>query len=158
MSAFFNFAINLLHFIAYFMLWISGTDSPQAVRKLMSLSEPGKTRQRRAKHSVSSLHSMNSPPASPPPINAKKVKGHERSQSDCSVTPPVCLSAESSSVTSLQSRIKNANHILTKGKFHKRRFQAVIVNFCRFDDDCGQFGRSRITAILLIMVNFDNFS
>jgi len=92
-----------------------GTDSPQAVRKLMSLSEPGKTRQRRAKHSVSSLHSMNSPPASPPPINAKKVKGHERSQSDCSVTPPVCLSAESSSVTSLQSRIKNANHILTKG-------------------------------------------
>merc|ERR1711953_338692 len=92
-----------------------GTDSPQAVRKLMSLSEPGKTRQRRAKHSVSSLHSMNSPPASPPPVNAKKVKGHERSQSDCSVTPPVSLSAESSSVTSLQSRIKNANHILTKG-------------------------------------------
>ena len=84
----------------------------------MSLSEPGKTRQRRARHSVSSLHSMNSPPASPPPVNAKKVKGHERSQSDCSVTPPVSLSAESSSVTSLQSRIKNANHILIKGNFH----------------------------------------
>merc|ERR1719510_133427 len=86
-----------------------GTDSPQAVRKLMSLSEPGKTRQRRAKHSVSSLHSINSPPGSPPPTNAKKVKGHERSQSDCSVAQPVSLSAESSSVTSLPAR-KHANH------------------------------------------------
>ena len=109
-----------------------GTDSPQAVRKLMALSEPGKTRQRRAKHSVSSLHSMNSsPPASPPPVNAKKVKGHERSQSDCSVTPPVSLSAESSSVTSLQSRIKNANHILTKGNFFKDFSREVIFVFPR---------------------------
>lgn len=88
-----------------------GTDSPQAVRKLMSLSEPGKTRQRRAKHSVSSLHSINSPPGSPgPPTNAKKVKGHERSQSDCSVAQPVSLSAESSSVTSLPARKHLHNH------------------------------------------------
>ena len=81
-----------------FILVFSGTDSPQAVRKLMSLSEPGKTRQRRAKASVSSLHSISSPPGSPP-LTKKVAKGHERSQSDCSVAQPVSLSAESSSVT-----------------------------------------------------------
>jgi len=93
-----------------------GTASPQAVRKLMSLSEPGKTRQRRAKHSVSSLHSINSPPGSPPPTNAKKVKGHERSQSDCSVTQPVSLSAESSSVTSLPARKHLLSHAIGGAK------------------------------------------
>ena len=71
-----------------------GTDSPQAMRKLMSLSEPGKvTRQRRAKHSVSSLHSMNSnssPPASPP-TNPKKVKGHERFVYFFALTLSSCL-------------------------------------------------------------------
>ena len=102
--AFCNCLFNLLLFC------FQGTDSPQAVRKLMSLSEPGRTRQRRAKHSVSSLHSINSPPGSPPPTNAKKVKGHERSQSDCSVTQPVSLSAESSSVTSLPARKHHMHH------------------------------------------------
>ena len=96
----------------------TGTDSPQAVRKLMSLSEPGKTRQRirGAKHSVSSLHSINSPPGSPP-THPKKVKGHERSQSDSTSggnAQPVSLSAESSSVTSVPAR--KQSHNLT-GKF-----------------------------------------
>jgi hypothetical protein len=59
--------------------------------------------QRRAKHSVSSLHSISSSPPGSPTTNAKKAsnKGHERSQSDCSAAQPVSLSAESSSVTSL---------------------------------------------------------
>ena len=104
---------SVLFDIMSFLLF-TGTASPQAVRKLMSLSEPGKTRQRRAKHSVSSLHSINSPPGSPPPTNAKKVKGHERSQSDCSVTQPVSLSAESSSVTSLPARKHLLSHAIGK--------------------------------------------
>jgi len=96
-----------------------GTASPQAVRKLMSLSEPGKARQRRNLKSVSSLHSNNSPPGSPPPSNAKKVKGHERSQSDCSVTQPVSLTAESSSVTSLPARKHLMNHAIGGAKSKK---------------------------------------
>ena len=87
----------------------------------MSLSEPGKTRQRirGGKHSVSSLHSINSPPGSPP-THPKKVKGHERSQSDCSVAQPVSLSAESSSVTSVPAR--KQSHNLT-GKFSKKKYK-----------------------------------
>ena len=77
----------------------------------MSLSEPGKRVQRRAKHSVSSLHSINSSPPGSPPTNPKKVKGHERSQSDCSVAQqPVSLSAESSSVTSVPAKKHSHNH------------------------------------------------
>jgi len=130
-----------------------GTDSPQAMRKLMSLSEPGKvTRQRRAKHSVSSLHSMNSnssPPASPP-TNPKKVKGHERSQSDSTVAQPVSLSAESSSVTSVpaprkhsnnqtggaKSKIQNQNHKIRLARTISR--EPEVKESSVDDDDDGQ--------------------
>ena len=80
----------------YFQLF-SGTDSPKAVRKLMSLSEPGKTRRRhQPKHSVSSLHTNPSPPPSP---KGPRKSGHERSVSE--TAPAVSLSAESSSVAAL---------------------------------------------------------
>ena len=59
---FFTFVLFTFCLCFVFCFCLLGTASPQAVRKLMSLSEPGKTRQRRAKHSVSSLHSINSPP------------------------------------------------------------------------------------------------
>lgn len=79
-----------------------GTDSPQAVRKLMSLSEPGKTRRHQPKHSVSSLHTNPSPGNSPKA--PRKTSGHERSASDSA--PPVSLSAESSSVATLSTARK----------------------------------------------------
>ena len=120
-----SFCFCFVYIISF--LLFTGTASPQAVRKLMSLSEPGKTRQRRAKHSVSSLHSINSPPGSPPPTNAKKVKGHERSQSDCSVTQPVSLSAESSSVTSLPARKHLLSHAIGKSfKSYFDGWQAIV--------------------------------
>ena len=72
-----------------------GTDSPKAVRKLMALSEPGKTRRHQPKHSVSSLHTNPSPTTSPKLLR----KGHERSASETAA--PVSLSAESSSVAAL---------------------------------------------------------
>ena len=92
------FLQNLWHNLIY--LLFLGTDSPKAVRKLMSLSEPGKTRRHQPKHSVSSLHTNPSPPTSPKG-HRKAGTGHERSVSE--TAPPVSLSAESSSVAALTS-------------------------------------------------------
>nr|XP_018902577.1 PREDICTED: rap guanine nucleotide exchange factor 2 isoform X3 [Bemisia tabaci] len=86
-----------------------GSASPQAVRKLLSLSETGKTRPHQPRH----------PPPSPSPGAPRRITGvgvntHERSHSDTSggvlphFHPPpllssVDLNAESSSVTSLSN-------------------------------------------------------
>ena len=86
-----------------------GTDSPKAVRKLMALSEPGKTRRHQPKHSVSSLHTNPSPTASPKSLR----KGHERSASETAA--PVSLSAESSSVATLTTIRKGGSS--TTGEF-----------------------------------------
>lgn len=79
-----------------------GTASPQAVRKLLALSEPAKTRP----------HQPRPPPSGPSPCTQRRDGGpmpgiccprtaHERSHSDTPTPLPVDLSAESSSVTSL---------------------------------------------------------
>ncbi|KAI5702604.1 hypothetical protein M8J75_002002 [Diaphorina citri] len=86
-----------------------GSASPQAVRKLLSLSEPGKTRLHQPRHQTSpspGAHRRPPPPARLPP-------SHERCHSDqgglysSAVTAPllssVDLNAESSSVTSLSN-------------------------------------------------------
>ena len=120
----------------------SGADSPKAMKKLMALSEPGKTRPR--KHgplassnqaskrtlSVSSLQSTNSNSShhsaskfhtSKPHIltgtnrvaDSNNAKGHERSKSDVTA---IKLSAESSSVTSLSSLKKGDHYNCKLGK------------------------------------------
>ncbi len=103
-------------------MYPSGTDSPQAVRKLMSLSEPGKTRPARAnKYSTSSLHSPpNSPGGSSRRQQLKQNKQdqqqqqqqqqqqRERSNSDAAAAGKISLTAESSSVTSLPALRKTA--------------------------------------------------
>lgn len=79
-----------------------GAASPQAVRKLLALSEPAKTRP----------HQPRPPPSGPSPCTHRRDGGpgvgiccprtaHERSHSDTPTPLPVDLSAESSSVTSL---------------------------------------------------------
>lgn len=78
-----------------------GTASPQAVRKLLALSEPAKTRP----------HQPRAPPPGPSPCSHRRDgpgpgaccprSAHERSHSDTPTPLPVDLSAESSSVTSL---------------------------------------------------------
>ncbi|KAI5643072.1 rasGEF domain-containing protein [Phthorimaea operculella] len=79
-----------------------GTASPQAVRKLLALSEPAKTRP----------HQPRPPPSGPSPCSHRRDgpggagiccprTAHERSHSDTPTPLPVDLSAESSSVTSL---------------------------------------------------------
>ncbi|XP_072929869.1 rap guanine nucleotide exchange factor 2 [Epargyreus clarus] len=78
-----------------------GAASPQAVRKLLALSEPAKTRP----------HQPRPPPSGPSPCSHRRDgpgpgiccsrAAHERSHSDTPTPMPVDLSAESSSVTSL---------------------------------------------------------
>lgn len=78
-----------------------GAASPQAVRKLLALSEPAKTRP----------HQPRPPPSGPSPCTHRRDPAmpgmccprtaHERSHSDTPTPLPVDLSAESSSVTSL---------------------------------------------------------
>lgn len=109
-----------------------GADSPKAVKKLMALSEPGKTRPRKpgplassnhaskrtssvsslqSTHSNSSLHASAKSHLSKPHLlsgtsrvgDSNNAKSHERSKSDVTA---IKLSAESSSVTSLTS-LKN---------------------------------------------------
>lgn len=104
-----------------------GSASPQAVRKLLSLSETGKTRPHQPRH----------PPPSPSPGAPRRITGvgvntHERSHSDTSggvlphFHPPpllssVDLNAESSSVTSLSNL--PLRKTLTSGTMH-----AYVIN------------------------------
>jgi hypothetical protein len=112
-----------------------GADSPKAVKKLMALSEPGKTRQRKpgplassnpaskrtssvsslqSTNSNSSLHASSKSHLSRPHLlsgtsrvaDSNNAKSHERSKSDVTA---IKLSAESSSVTSLTSLKKGEN-------------------------------------------------
>ncbi|XP_068904541.1 rap guanine nucleotide exchange factor 6 isoform X9 [Tenebrio molitor] len=99
-----------------------GSASPQAVRKLLALSEPNKTRPHQPRQLPS--HGMNASQASPAVRRAPSATGsyssygshsssssgaggramHERSHSDTPTPlPSVALSAESSSVTSLSN-------------------------------------------------------
>ncbi|XP_023310109.1 rap guanine nucleotide exchange factor 6 isoform X3 [Anoplophora glabripennis] len=99
-----------------------GSASPQAVRKLLALSEPGKTRPHQPRAPPG--HSINANQASPAVRRAPSATGsyssygshsssssgaggramHERSHSDTPTPlPSVALSAESSSVTSLSN-------------------------------------------------------
>ncbi|KAK0078780.1 hypothetical protein PV325_002109, partial [Microctonus aethiopoides] len=91
-----------------------GAASPQAVRKMLALSDPHKTRPYQPKHCPPlpvpglALHSsgLESSPGAPRRVGSgSRVPMHERSHSDTpsSLPPPVDLSAESSSVTSLSN-------------------------------------------------------
>merc|ERR1719481_1795675 len=99
-----------------------GAESPQAVRKLMALAEPGKARPRKLTSSVSSKSSLqsNTSPVTSPAMNTRRRAAavaaaaaavqqqhsgsghHGRSKSEIAV--PVSLSAESSSVSAAPSQ------------------------------------------------------
>ncbi|OXU27302.1 hypothetical protein TSAR_016056 [Trichomalopsis sarcophagae] len=93
-----------------------GAASPQAVRKMLALSDPHKTRPYQPKHCAAplpvpglALHSsaLEQSPGAPRRVGSgsNRVPMHERSHSDTpsGLPPPVDLSAESSSVTSLSN-------------------------------------------------------
>lgn len=104
-----------------------GAASPQAVRKMLALSDPHKTRPYQPKHCPPplpvpglALHSSGLEPSPGAPRrvgSGSRVPMHERSHSDtpASLPPPVDLSAESSSVTSL-SNLQPLRKTLTSGK------------------------------------------
>lgn len=104
-----------------------GAASPQAVRKMLALSDPHKTRPYQPKHCPPplpvpglALHSSGLEPSPGAPRrvgSGSRVPMHERSHSDTpsSLPPPVDLSAESSSVTSL-SNLQPLRKTLTSGK------------------------------------------
>lgn len=97
---------------------LTGSASPQAVRKLLSLSETSKTRPHQPRHPPHPHPSPSPSPSSPRRVGGGRGHSHERSHSD---TPPlphyhpdhvpthppllssVDLNAESSSVTSLSN-------------------------------------------------------
>ncbi|XP_020287053.1 rap guanine nucleotide exchange factor 2-like isoform X4 [Pseudomyrmex gracilis] len=103
-----------------------GAASPQAVRKMLALSDPHKTRPYQPKHCAPplpvpglGLHSTGLEPSPGAPRrvgSGSRVPMHERSHSDtpASLPPPVDLSAESSSVTSL-SNLQPLRKTLTSG-------------------------------------------
>ncbi|XP_034934295.1 rap guanine nucleotide exchange factor 2-like isoform X2 [Chelonus insularis] len=103
-----------------------GAASPQAVRKMLALSDPHKTRPYQPKHCPPalpvpglSLHSSGLEPSPGAPRrvgSGSRVPMHERSHSDTpsGLPPPVDLSAESSSVTSL-SNLQPLRKTLTSG-------------------------------------------
>ncbi|XP_058810856.1 rap guanine nucleotide exchange factor 2-like isoform X2 [Phymastichus coffea] len=102
-----------------------GAASPQAVRKMLALSDPHKTRPYQPKHAPPlpvpglALHSsqLESSPGAPRRVGSgSRVPMHERSHSDTpsGLPPPVDLSAESSSVTSL-SNLQPLRKTLTSG-------------------------------------------
>lgn len=104
-----------------------GAASPQAVRKMLALSDPHKTRPYQPKHPAAlpvpglALHSSGLEPSPGVPRrvgSGSRVPMHERSHSDTpsGLPPPVDLSAESSSVTSL-SNLQPLRKTLTSGKF-----------------------------------------
>jgi len=104
-----------------------GAASPQAVRKMLALSDPHKTRPYQPKHCPPplpvpglALHSSGLEPSPGAPRrvgSGSRVPMHERSHSDtpASLPPPVDLSAESSSVTSL-SNLQPLRKTLTSGE------------------------------------------
>lgn len=104
-----------------------GAASPQAVRKMLALSDPHKTRPYQPKHCPPplpvpglALHSSGLEPSPGAPRrvgSGSRVPMHERSHSDTpsNLPPPVDLSAESSSVTSL-SNLQPLRKTLTSGK------------------------------------------
>ncbi|GLV34005.1 PDZ domain-containing guanine nucleotide exchange factor [Carabus blaptoides fortunei] len=112
-----------------------GAASPQAVRKLLSLSEPNKTRPHQPRQPPNSLGGLAAPQPSPAVRRAPSATGsyssygshcstgsggggtgggramHERSHSDTPTPlPSVALSAESSSVTSLSNMPLRKTH------------------------------------------------
>ncbi|XP_076766501.1 rap guanine nucleotide exchange factor 2 isoform X2 [Xylocopa sonorina] len=103
-----------------------GAASPQAVRKMLALSDPHKTRPYQPKHCPPplpvpglALHSSGLEPSPGAPRrvgSGSRVPMHERSHSDTpsGLPPPVDLSAESSSVTSL-SNLQPLRKTLTSG-------------------------------------------
>ncbi|XP_031783844.1 rap guanine nucleotide exchange factor 6 isoform X4 [Nasonia vitripennis] len=104
-----------------------GAASPQAVRKMLALSDPHKTRPYQPKHCAAplpvpglALHSsaLEQSPGAPRRVGSgsNRVPMHERSHSDTpsGLPPPVDLSAESSSVTSL-SNLQPLRKTLTSG-------------------------------------------
>ncbi|XP_023287865.1 rap guanine nucleotide exchange factor 2 isoform X2 [Orussus abietinus] len=103
-----------------------GAASPQAVRKMLALSDPHKTRPYQPKHCPPplpvpglALHSTGLEPSPGAPRrvgSGSRVPMHERSHSDTpsGLPPPVDLSAESSSVTSL-SNLQPLRKTLTSG-------------------------------------------
>ncbi|XP_048513096.1 rap guanine nucleotide exchange factor 6-like isoform X4 [Athalia rosae] len=103
-----------------------GAASPQAVRKMLALSDPHKTRPHQSKHCPPplpvpglALHSsgLEQSPGAPRRVGSgTRVPMHERSHSDTpsGLPPPVDLSAESSSVTSL-SNLQPLRKTLTSG-------------------------------------------
>lgn len=106
-----------------------GAASPQAVRKMLALSDPHKTRPYQPKHCPPplpvpglALHSSGLEPSPGAPRrvgSGSRVPMHERSHSDtpASLPPPVDLSAESSSVTSL-SNLQPLRKTLTSGEYN----------------------------------------
>lgn len=117
------------HFINHMFLGTKfGAASPQAVRKMLALSDPHKTRPYQPKHCPPplpvpglALHSSGLEPSPGAPRrvgSGSRVPMHERSHSDTptSLPPPVDLSAESSSVTSL-SNLQPLRKTLTSGKY-----------------------------------------
>ena len=105
-----------------------GAASPQAVRKMLALSDPHKTRPYQPKHCPPPLpvpglaihtSGLEPSPGAPRRVGSgNRVPMHERSHSDTpsGLPPPVDLSAESSSVTSL-SNLQPLRKTLTSGKF-----------------------------------------
>ncbi|CAD6226767.1 GSCOCG00005902001-RA-CDS [Cotesia congregata] len=102
-----------------------GAASPQAVRKMLALSDPHKTRPYQPKHCPAlpvpglALHSSGLEPSPGAPRrvgSGSRMPMHERSHSDTpsGLPPPVDLSAESSSVTSL-SNLQPLRKTLTSG-------------------------------------------
>ncbi|XP_046602543.1 rap guanine nucleotide exchange factor 2 isoform X3 [Neodiprion lecontei] len=103
-----------------------GAASPQAQRKILALSDPHKTRPHQPKHCPAplpipglALHAggLEPSPGAPRRVgSATRVPMHERSHSDTpsGLPPPVDLSAESSSVTSL-SNLQPLRKTLTSG-------------------------------------------
>lgn len=102
--------------------FFSGADSPQTVRKLLSLSEPTKVRPHQPSRPFTTMTQSLSPNA--PRRRADRL-GHGRSHSDTTSpsVQPVDLSAESSSVTSLNS--------LPLRKFHPSGNVCELFNRCQ---------------------------
>lgn len=116
-----------------------GTASPQAVRKMLALSDPHKTRPHQPKHPGQiqlgglSVHSSGLEPSPGAPRrvgSGSRAPMHERSHSDTpsGLPPPVDLSAESSSVTSL-SNMQPLRKTLTSGEFQLVKFGGSSSSF-----------------------------
>ena len=113
------------------------------MRKMLALSDPHKTRPYQPKHCPPALpvpglalHSSGLEPSPGAPRrvgSGSRVPMHERSHSDTpsGLPPPVDLSAESSSVTSL-SNLQPLRKTLTSGKSNHFLFFRFVLFFFRF--------------------------